>query len=186
MSLCLTSWLCSASSGEGCAWQVRRQPGPAKCHGMVPRSPLVQLCFSVLLWCWIPLGSVQCAWGTKQESSPGRDADANPLCPGEGVTSPKLSLLSAGLIYRAERLCHGKSPQEQLWHFTAAPAPGFVTLLAFHLLSGLDKCLSELLSREMSWRGPATLSRGLPGMGTVCASTLKPFPLGSCCTRSLQ
>lgn len=149
-----------------------------QCCGMVPRPSLVQLCFLALLWCWIPLGSVWWVQGMKQEPSPGRDADANPLCPGQAATSPNLSLLSDGLRSGAEHLCHGKSPQEQLWHFTAAPAPGVITLLASCLLSGWDEHPSEPFPREMSQRGPATFSRGLPGMGTVCASTLKPFLWG--------
>ena len=157
---------------------VRQQPGAAERHGVVQRSSLVQLCFSILLQCWIPLGSVQWVQGMEQESPLGLDADANPLCPGEGATS----LLSASLIYGAECLRHGKSPWEQLWHFTAAPALDVITLLAFRLLSGPDEHPSELSSGEMSRHGPATRSRGIPGMGTACASTLKPFPPGSCCT----
>lgn len=108
----------------------------------------------------------------KQESLLGCDADANPLCPGRGAVSPNLSLLSAGLIYGAECLCQGKSPREQLWHFTAAPSPGVITLLAFLLLSGLEEQPSELSSGEMSQCGPTTLPRGLPGMVSGA------FPLG--------
>lgn len=176
MSLCLTSWPGSAGSGEGCTRRGRRQRGcrtPWDGAMTVPGSVM-------LLGPTLVLDPPRDLRSAKQESSPGRDADANPLCPGGGVTSPKPSLLSAGLGSGAERLCHGKSPREQLWHFTAAPAPGVITLLAFRLLGGLDEHPSELSSRDMSQRGPVTLSRALPGMGTVCASTLKPFPPGSC------
>lgn len=67
--------------------------------------------------------------------------------------------------FTVQSLCQGKSPREQLWHFTAAPSPRVITLLAFLLLSGQEEQPSELSSREMSWHGPTTLPRGLPGMG---------------------
>lgn len=100
------------------------------------------------------------------------------MCPGGGVTSPKPSLLSAGLGSGAERLCHGKSPREQLWHFTAAPAPGVITLLAFRLLGGLDEHPSELSSRDMSQPGPVTLFQGTPRDGDRVCQHLKAFPPG--------
>lgn len=70
--------------------------------------------------------------------------------------------IPATLRSGAERPCHGKTPREELWHLPAAPALAVIT--PWLLLSGREE-LPQLL--EMSQRGPAALSRGIPGLGTT-------------------
>lgn len=127
-------------------------------------SPL-QLHSWVLPWCWIPLGSVP--W--LQESFLERDAHPTPGCVGKvGCLQSRMD--SCQLEERNRASLSWENPLGR------ALAPPSSTCPGCHHPCALPLGMSILSSWEMSQRGPAALSRGIPGAGTTGNGARQAFP----------